>query len=83
MEIDQIIFSADALDDENGLANNLYGRRTAILTIPGTDECGGKPCFYADAGDTAAYSAGEYRGGYWAEAYTVRDAEKYKNSRCS
>ena len=25
-------------------------------------------------------SAGEYRGGYWAEAYTVRDAEKYKNS---
>lgn len=78
--IDQIIFSADALDDKNGLANNLYGRRTAILTIPGTDKCGGKPCFYADAGDTAAYSAGEYRGGYWAEAYTVRDAEKYKNS---
>ena len=78
--IDQIIFSADALDDKNGLANNLYGRRTAILTIPGTDKCGGKPCFYADAGDTAAYSAGEYRGGYWAEAYTVRDAEKYKKT---
>ena len=36
--------------------------------------------FYADAGDTAAYSAGEYRGGYWAEAYTVRDAEKYKKT---
>ena len=79
-EIDKIIFSADALDNENSLANNLYGRRTAILTIPDPDECGGKPCFYADAGDTAAYSAGEYRGGYWAEAYTVRDAEKYKKT---
>ena len=76
----KIIFSADALDNENSLVNNLYGRRTAILTIPGTNECGGKPCFYADAGDTAAYSAGEYRGGYWAEVYTVRDAEKYKKT---
>lgn len=79
-EIDKIIFSADALDNENSLANNLYGRRTAILTIPDPDECGGKPCFYADAGDTAAYNADEYRGGYWAEAYTVRDAEKYKKT---
>ena len=78
--IDKIIFSAEKLQGKDDRTGNLFGIRTDILTIPNTNACGGKPCFYADAGDTAAYSAGEYRGGYWAEAYTVRDAEKYKNS---
>ena len=76
--IDKIIFSADALEGKDERTDK-FGRRTAILTIPGTNEYGGKPCFYADAGDTAVYE-NEYRGGYWAEAYTIRDAEKYKNS---
>ena len=78
-EIDQIIFSADALEGKDEWTDK-FGRRTAILTIPGTYKYGGKPCFYADAGDTAAYNANEYRDGYWAEAYTVRDAEKYKKT---
>ena len=77
---DKIIFSADALENKDSWSGDFCGRRTAILTIPGTNECGGKPCFYADAGDTAAYNADEYRGGYWAEVYTVRDAEKYKKT---
>ena len=65
--------------DEAGLTT-FMARRTATLTIPGTKACGGKPCFYADAGDTAVYEQNGYRDGYWAEAYTIRDAEKYKNS---
>lgn len=75
-EIDQIIFSDVPLKnrDENG---QKYAGRTDALTIPDTKAYGGKPCFYADAGDTAVYD-NEYRGGYWAEVYTVRDAEKYK-----
>ena len=75
-KINKIIFSADALEGKAEWTDK-FGRRTAILTIPDTKECGGKPCFYADAGDTAVYE-NEYRGGYWAEAYTIRDAEKYK-----
>ena len=76
--IDKIIFSAEKLQGKDDWKDK-FGRRTAILTIPGTNEYGGKPCFYADAGDTAVYE-NEYRGGYWAEAYTVRDAEKYKKT---
>lgn len=79
-EIDKIIFADVALTDADSWTDNIYGRRTATLTIPGTNECGGKPCFYADAGDTAVYDKNGYRDGYWAEAYTIRDAEKYKNS---
>ena len=78
-EIDKIIFSADALENKDSWSGDFCGRRTAILTIPDADKCGGKPCFYADAGDTAVYED-QYRGGYWAEAYTVRDAEKYKKT---
>ena len=75
-KIDRIIFSDVPLKnrDEDG---QKYAGRTDALTIPGTKECGGKPCFYADAGDTAVYD-NEYRGGYWAEVYTIRNAEKYK-----
>ena len=77
-EINQIIFSDVPLKnrDEDG---QKYAGRTDALTIPDTKACGGKPCFYADAGDTAVYEQ-KYRDGYWAEAYTIRDAEKYKNS---
>ena len=78
-EIDQIIFSDVPLDNPNG-DGKIYAGRTDALKIPEHEGVGGKPCFYADAGDTAAYNADEYRGGYWAEAYTVRDAEKYKKT---
>ena len=77
--IDKIIFSADAIENKDSWSGDFCGRRTAILTIPEAGTYGGKPCFYADAGDTAVYD-NEYRGGYWAEAYTVRDAEKYKKT---
>ena len=75
-KIDRIIFSDVPLKnrDEDG---QKYAGRTDVLTIPDTKACGGKPCFYADAGDTAVYEQ-KYRDGYWAEAYTIRDAEKYK-----
>ena len=75
-KIDQIIFSDVALENSKEW-DHKYGRRTAILTIPNTKECGGKPCFYADAGDATVYED-KYRDGYWAEVYTIRDAEKYK-----
>ena len=74
----KIIFSDVPLDNPNG-DGKMYAGRTDALTIPDTKACGGKPCFYADAGDTAVYKQ-KYRGGYWAEAYTVRDAEKYKKT---
>ena len=39
-----------------------------------------KPCYYGDSSDDIIYrDASGNRGGYWGEAYTVRDAEKGKN----
>ena len=76
--IDKIIFSDVPLSDSNG-EEKVYAGRTDVLTIPDTNVYGGKPCFYADAGDTAVYEQ-KYRDGYWAEVYTIRDAEKYKKT---
>ena len=33
------------------------------------------PCYYGDSSDDVIYKGGN-RGGYWDEAYTVRDPEK-------
>ncbi len=37
------------------------------------------PCFYADTGDDAIYG-NNWRGGYWAEVYTIRDPEEIKQT---
>lgn len=42
-----------------------------------------EPCFFADDGDPSAYASGEtrvFRGGYWGEKNSRRDAESGKNS---
>lgn len=67
-----IIFSGDAINDDNATRQN--GVSTEWLTIP-TD---GKNCFYADTNDDAVYK-GTTRGGYWAPKGTLRDAETWKN----
>lgn len=53
-----------------------YGDGTDLLLIP---TALANPCFYGDSGDVVVYEGGN-RGGYWGEAYTVRDAEKGKNN---
>lgn len=40
-----------------------------------------KPCYYGDSSDDIIYQGTQgNRGGYWGEAYTVRDAETGKNA---
>ena len=40
-----------------------------------------KPCYYGDSSDDIIYQdASGNRGGYWGEAYTVRDAERGKKN---
>lgn len=48
------------------------GESTTNLTIPGDYE---QPCFYANSSDDSIYNSydGNRRGGYWGEAFTVRD----------
>lgn len=48
------------------------GDATALVTIP--DDLM-NPCYYGDTSDDVIYNGGN-RGGYWDEAYTVRDPEK-------
>lgn len=55
----------DAKASENGDA-------TDLVTIPGGLM---NPCYYGDSSDDVIYKGGN-RGGYWDEAYTVRDPEK-------
>ena len=38
------------------------------------------PCYYGDSSDNVIYDGGN-RGGYWGEAYTVRDAESGKKEK--
>ena len=38
------------------------------------------PCYYGDSSDNVIYDGGD-RGGYWGEAYTVRDAESGKKEK--
>ncbi len=37
------------------------------------------PCFYGDTSDKTIYDGGQ-RGGYWGEAFSIRDAEKGKGT---
>lgn len=75
-EFDRIIFFSG-----NG-ANDLDETPKATVTanIPSEGEYK-TPCFYADGGDDYVYaSTDKGREGYWAEAYTIRDAESNKGS---
>ncbi len=73
---DTIVFSNYDMSSINNLGG--YGNSTAKLTI---DTTLNNPCFYADGGDSSAYSNGTGgRGGYWDEVYSIRDAEKGKST---
>lgn len=65
----KVRFAAYNVQDENKSQN---GDATGLVTIPGGLM---NPCYYGDSSDDVIYKGGN-RGGYWDEAYTVRDPEK-------
>lgn len=65
----KVRFAAYNVQDENKSQN---GNATDLVTIPGGLM---NPCYYGDSSDDVIYKGGN-RGGYWDEAYTVRDPEK-------
>lgn len=69
----KIRFAANPVYDENDASN---GEATALLKIPSVLT---NPCYYGDSSDNVIYDRGN-RGGYWEEAYTVRDAETGKST---
>lgn len=75
-EYTKIRFAAYPVKDTNVAAN---GDATDLVDIP---EKMTKPCYYGDSSDDIIYQgAQENRGGYWGEAYTVRDAETGKGNK--
>lgn len=69
----KIRFAANPVYDENDASN---GEATALLNIPSVLT---NPCYYGDSSDNVIYDGGN-RGGYWEEAYRVRDAETGKGT---
>ena len=65
----KVRFAAYNVQNENKSQN---GDATGLVTIPGGLM---NPCYYGDSSDDVIYKGGN-RGGYWDEAYTVRDPEK-------
>ena len=75
-EYTKIRFAAYPVKDTNVAAN---GDATDLVDIP---EKMTKPCYYGDSSDDIIYQGTqENRGGYWGEAYTVRDAETGKGNK--
>ena len=75
-EYTKIRFAAYKVNDENVAEN---GDATDLVDIP---ESMTNPCYYGDSSDDIIYQGTQgNRGGYWGEAYTVRDAEKGKNAK--
>ena len=72
----KIRFAANPVYDENDASN---GEATALLQIPSVSVLT-NPCYYGDSSDNVIYDRGN-RGGYWEEAYTVRDAETGKSTK--
>ena len=70
----KIRFAANPVSNANGASN---GEATALLDIPSDLK---NPCYYGDSSDNVIYDGGN-RGGYWGEAYTVRDAESGKKEK--
>lgn len=69
----KIRFAANPVSNANDASN---GEATALLDIPSVLT---NPCYYGDSSDNVIYDRGN-RGGYWEEAYTVRDAETGKGT---
>ncbi|WP_371286745.1 hypothetical protein [Dorea sp.] len=69
----KIRFAANPVSNANDASN---GEATALLNIPSVLT---NPCYYGDSSDNVIYDRGN-RGGYWEEAYTVRDAETGKGT---
>lgn len=69
----KIRFAANQVSNANDASN---GEATALLNIPSVLT---NPCYYGDSSDYVIYDGGN-RGGYWEEAYTVRDAETGKDT---
>ena len=69
----KIRFAANPVSNANDASN---GEATALLDIPSVLT---NPCYYGDSSDNVIYDNGN-RGGYWEEAYTVRDAETGKGT---
>ena len=69
----KIRFAANQVINANDARN---GEATELLDIPSGLK---NPCYYGDSSDNVIYDGGN-RGGYWGEAYTVRDAETGKGS---
>ena len=69
----KIRFAANPVSNANNASN---GEATALLDIPSGLK---NPCYYGDSSDNVIYDGGN-RGGYWGEAYTVRDAETGKGN---
>ena len=70
----QVRFAAYDVQNADASQN---GDATDLVTIPGGLM---NPCYYGDSSDDVIYTGGN-RGGYWGEAYTVRDAETGKNAK--
>lgn len=70
----KIRFAANQVSNTNDASN---GEATALLDIPSDLK---NPCYYGDSSDNVIYDGGN-RGGYWGEAYTVRDAETGKGNK--
>lgn len=71
----KIRFAAYPVNNTEVAAN---GDATDLVDIP---EKMTKPCYYGDSSDDIIYQdASGNRGGYWGEAYTVRDAEIGKDA---
>lgn len=71
----KIRFAANQVSNANDASN---GEATALLDIPSPSVLT-NPCYYGDSSDYVIYDGGN-RGGYWEEAYTVRDAETGKDT---
>lgn len=72
----KIRFAANSISNANDASN---GEATALLDIPSPSVLT-NPCYYGDSSDNVIYDGGN-RGGYWEEAYTVRDAETGKGNK--
>ena len=70
----KIRFAANPVSNANDASN---GEATELLDIPSGLK---NPCYYGDSSDNVIYDGGN-RGGYWGEAYTVRDAESGKKEK--
>ena len=71
---DKIVFSNFSMSNSTNYGG--HGESTTTLEIPvGLTN----PCFYGDTSDSSIYDGGT-RGGYWAEVYTIRDAESAKET---